>query len=48
MAREYLEDTGAADRLLIGAANDSALSAKDLYKICRAHMARSLPGIEIA
>ena len=35
------------DRLLIGAANGSALSSKGLYKICRAHMARSLPGIEI-
>jgi len=38
---------GAGDRLLIGAAQGSALSAKGLYKICRAHMARSLPGIEI-
>ena len=39
--------TGPGDRLLIGAAKSSALSTKGLYKICRAHMARSLPGIEI-
>ena len=39
---------GPGDRLLIGAAKSSALSAKGLYKICRSHMAKSLPGIEIA
>ena len=38
----------AGDRLLIGAPNRAALSAKGLYKICRAHMAKSLPGIELA
>ncbi|WP_426148776.1 site-specific integrase [Polaromonas sp. DSR2-3-2] len=38
---------GAGERLLVGAAKSSALSSKGLYKICRAHMARSLPGIEI-
>ena len=37
-----------SDRLLIGAPNSAALSAKGLYKICRTHMAKSLPGIEIA
>ena len=36
------------DRLLVGAPNSAALSAKGLYKICRAHMARRLPDIEIA
>jgi site-specific recombinase XerD len=38
---------GAGDRLLIGGPQGSALSSKGLYKICRAHMARSLAGIEI-
>jgi site-specific recombinase XerD len=38
---------GAGDRLLIGGPQGSALSSKGLYKICRAHMARSLVGIEI-
>ena len=42
-----ISQAGPSDRLLIGAAQGSALSAKGLYKICRAHMARSLPGIEI-
>jgi integrase/recombinase XerC len=42
-----LGQAGAGDRLLIGAAKGSALSSKGLYKICRAHMARSLVGIEI-
>jgi site-specific recombinase XerD len=37
----------ASDRLLIGGPQGSALSSKGLYKICRAHMARSLVGIEI-
>ncbi len=36
------------DRLLVGGANGAALSPKGLYNICQAHMARSLPGIEIA
>ena len=41
-------NTAVGDRLLIGAPNSAALSAKGLYKICRAHMARRLPSIEIA
>ena len=41
-------NAAACDRLLIGAPNSAALSAKGLYKICRAHMAKSLPGIEFA
>ena len=41
-------NAAAGDRLLIGAPNSAALSAKGLYKICRAHMAKSLPGIELA
>ena len=36
------------DRLLVGGANGTALSPKGLYNICQAHMARCLPGIEIA
>ncbi|MDB5886114.1 MAG: phage integrase [Polaromonas sp.] len=39
---------GPGDRLLIGGPQGSALSSKGLYKICRAHMASSLAGIEIA
>ena len=41
-------NAGAGERLLIGAPNSAALSAKGLYKICRSHMAKSLLGIEIA
>ncbi|MBC7377057.1 MAG: site-specific integrase, partial [Burkholderiaceae bacterium] len=40
-------NAAAGDRLLIGAAKGSALSSKGLYKICRAHMAKSLLGVEI-
>ena len=43
-----LGKAGPGDRLLIGGPQGSALSSKGLYKICRAHMARSLVGIEIA
>jgi site-specific recombinase XerC len=39
---------GPNDRLLVGGANGAALSPKGLYNICQAHMARCLPGIEIA
>ena len=39
---------GANDRLLVGGANGAALSPKGLYNICQAHMAKCLPGIEIA
>jgi site-specific recombinase XerC len=51
--RDWLEvrrigQTGPNDRLLMGGANGAALSPKGLYNICQAHMARSLPGIEIA
>jgi len=41
-------NAAAGDRLLIGAPNRAALSSKGLYKICRAHMAKCLEGIEIA
>ena len=41
-------NAAAGDRLLIGSINGLALSAKGLYKICRSHMAKSLPGIELA
>jgi len=43
-----LGNAAAGDRLLIGAPNRAALSSKGLYKICRSHMAKSLPGIELA
>ena len=39
---------GLNDRLLVGGSNGAALSPKGLYNICQAHMARCLPGIEIA
>ena len=51
--RDWLEvrrigQAGENDRLLVGGAHGAALSPKGLYNICQAHMAKYLPGIEIA
>ena len=51
--RDWLEvrrisRTGENDRLLVGGASGVALSPKGLYNICQAHMAKCLPGMEVA